>query len=71
MSGLRVYHSPCQLLRVWQNSEVDIILFTSQQGMYNSSKLSGQLAHHCLRTILWLVINRRLAEEACKSGAEK
>lgn len=53
---------------LWQNDSVDIILFTSQQGMQNIFTLFGRKARAWLCSKPCLVLSNRLAKEAKALG---
>ncbi len=56
---------------VWQNDEVDIILFTSQQAMEQLFVLLGSDAHAWIREKPCVVISPRLAQAAAQLGIKK
>lgn len=65
------HYDPQQLRFLWQNEAVDIILFTSQQAMFNLFHMFGEEAHAWLCQTPCLVISERLAKEAALLGIKK
>jgi len=55
---------------LWHDNAVDIILFTSQQSMYNLFTLFGEKARDWLCSKPCLVISERLAESASQLGMQ-
>lgn len=64
-------YDPNELNSIWQNDAVDIILFTSEQGMLNLFRMFGPKARHWLCETPCLVISQRLAVAAKKQGIKK
>lgn len=59
------------LNRLWREDAVDIILFTSKQGMQSIFTMFGKKAHPWLCSKPCLVLSQRLAEEAARLGVKK
>lgn len=62
--------NPIAITSVWQNDEVDIILFTSQQAMEHLFVLLGPAAHAWIRQKPCVVISPRLAQAAKNLGIQ-
>ena len=58
------------LKELWQKQNVDLILYTSQQSMYNLFTLFDEQAHPWLRSILSIVISQRLSQTATQLGIQ-
>ena len=56
------------ILFIWQNRAVDIILFTSHEAMHNVFRLFGKHAHRWLMQTPCIVISERLAKIAREWG---
>lgn len=61
---------PARIEKLWQNNEVDIIIFTSQEAMRNLFKLYGPEAHTWIRRTPCVVISSRLAIAAKALGIQ-
>ena len=76
LTSLAVYRralpqvSQQELLSLWREDSVDIILFTSQQAMQNIFTLFGKHTHDWLRGKPCLVISERLANAAALLGMQ-
>lgn len=56
---------------IWHNDLVDIILFTSEQSIYNMFKMFGNEARNWLQDKPCLVLSERLAKTAALQGINK
>ncbi len=63
--------SPQFIQQIWRDNMIDIILFTSQQGMQQVFALFGQTAQTWLQSKPSLVISQRLAGIARQMGIKK
>nr|HAT8714452.1 uroporphyrinogen-III synthase [Legionella jordanis] len=59
------------LQTLWQDKAVDIILFTSEQAMYNIFQMFGPSAHSWLCNTPCIVLSQRLAKAASSLGMQR